>query len=163
MENQKKTVRTDISINGTQATYSFRHEGLISGTYAGQFVFKCILLPLERLAAARDRRMLLGEYGILASDYEKQVALAISELAHRVVSAPPFWKTEDMFQGNIADQDLLFKVLDAALDAEVIFVDAKRAEREKLLKSALETAEKVALEQEEQKAEEKDEEEDDEA
>lgn len=155
MEPKIKTVRPDITINNNLATYSFRFEGQVLGTYTGQFVFKCFLLPAERLAASRDRRELLGEFGVLAHDVDKNLALALTELKYRIVTAPPFWNTNQSMGGNIPDIDLIFNVFDAAMDAQQMFKETKELEKEKLLAAASKAAEVILAQKQEEKGNEK--------
>lgn len=160
MEQENIVKRPDIVINDNTATYTFRYEGDISGTYAGQFVFKCFLLPSQRLAAAKARRELLGEFGVLASNLDKNLALALTELRQRVLTSPPFWSQASGFDGDIPDTDLIFNVFNAAMDAEEMFKQQKAEEKVKLLESAQKAAEALlAKRQEEKKDEEKTEEE----
>lgn len=159
MDDTNKLKRSDITINGNLATYSFRHEGSILGTYTGQFVFKCFLLPSERLSASKDRRALLGEFGVLASELDKNLALALTDLKYRIVSAPPFWFSNSI-GGNIPDTDLIFNVFDAAMDSQEMFKELKNQEKLRLLESSQKAADAIlAKKQEEKKHEEKTEEE----
>ena len=133
--------RTDITINGSNATYTFREEAPLEGTYTGSFIFRCYLLPSQKLAAARERRALLGEFGIAASDVEKQLALALSELKYRVVHAPPFWNQNQMLSGDIPDFKIIFNVFEAAMDAQTMFAESKAEEKQKLIDSSTKAAE----------------------
>lgn len=148
--------RSDITLNGSNATYTFREEGPLEGTYTGQFVFRCYLLPSQKLAASRERRAMLGEFGIAASDVEKQLALALSELKYRIVHAPPFWNQNQMIGGDIPDFKIIFNVFEASMDAQTMFVEAKAEEKQKLIDAATKAAEAlVAKRAEEAKEEEK--------
>jgi len=136
-----KTIRPDITLNNSTATYTFREEGLLEGTYSGQFIFRCYLLPSQKLAAARERREMLGEFGIAASDTEKQLALALSELKYRILHAPPFWNQNQMIGGDIPDFKIIFNVFEAAMDAQSMFAEAKVEEKQKLIDAATKAAE----------------------
>ena len=145
MDKKDKITRTDITLNGIVATYSLKHEGLIQGTYTGQFVFKCFLLPLERLSAAKEKRELLGEHENFATVDEKWLAWALTELKYRILSAPPFWAQDHRVSGNIPDEDLISKVINAAMDAETMYIQQKREEKDNVLKASLKAAEAIVL------------------
>ena len=162
---KKLKKRSDITINGSTATYTFSHQSLTQGTLIGSFTFKCFLLPSEKLAIGREKRQLLGEFEQLATEGERFLAYALSELKYRVNSSPSFWNQDDQFPGNISEQDIIFKVVDAALYAEALFTEQKSEERKKLLDQALKSAEKLVSEQveEAEKEQEEDKEADDES
>jgi hypothetical protein len=147
--------RDDITLANNLGTYTFIYQGDINGTYMGQFVFKCFLLPSERLAAGRDRRNLLGEFGILATDLEKEIAFALSELKYRVVSAPPFWNPASIMAGDIADIGLIFVALNAAMDAQELHRKQKIEEKEKTLNLASKAAEAILAQRQIEKDQEK--------
>ena len=108
--NKPDELDTDIHLkpDGT-AIWTLREEGEISGTYSGAFTFKCYLDPLATLAAGRLYRELLGSYGDSASETERFIAFALSQLQKRVIKGPPFWATasESGFVGNIPDLNIL--------------------------------------------------------
>jgi hypothetical protein len=114
--------RKDIKLDGTQAVWEMRTEGAIYGTYAGTFRFRCFLTPLQTLAAGREYRTLLGENIAVAFQHESKLAWALAQLKYRVISAPPFWasqSTENGMAGDIADEEVITEVINAAMDAEV--------------------------------------------
>lgn len=125
---ENDTVRDDIQINGGIATWTMHIDGAVSGTYTGTFKFRCFLTPLQRIAAGREQRALLGESRAFAEtpDYEHEAWLAylITQLKYRIISAPPFWNTSGInksHEGDIPDENVLEKILDAATDAELIY------------------------------------------
>src|ERR1700681_2088031 len=83
--------RSDLIIEGNTCTWDISMSGDIHGLYTGQFRFRCYLTPTARLAASRDYRSLLGENPTLALQHDDDLAFALSQLKHRVISAPPFW------------------------------------------------------------------------
>lgn len=133
--------RSDISIENDVATWTIKDEGAILGTYHGTFKFRCYLTPVQQLNAGRDARAALGENSILADQHETFLAFALSQLKQRVISAPPFWYGDDSkVPGDIPDEDILTKILDAAINAEVKYKvqlkDRKRLALEKARKAA---------------------------
>jgi hypothetical protein len=113
--------RSDIIVEGNTATWSMRLEGDIHGTYVGAFRFKCYLSPLQQIAADRERRELLGPQPFAASEHESFLAYALTQLKYRIISAPPFWASQNPAElaGDIADENIIGAVLDAALGAEM--------------------------------------------
>lgn len=116
----------DIQLNGSIATWTMRAEGTISGTYSGTFVFRCYITPLQKIAAGREQRALLGESRswVETADYEHEawLAYALTQLKYRIVSAPPFWGTSGInksHEGDVPDENILETVLDAAVRAEL--------------------------------------------
>lgn len=118
---EKSLERSDIIIEGNTATWDMRIEGDINGTYAGAFRFKCYLSPLQQIAADRERRELLGSQPLYASEHESFLAYALTQLKYRIVTAPPFWASANpaTLAGDIADENVLAAILDAALGAEM--------------------------------------------
>jgi len=149
METKKLEKRSDISINGSVATYTFSYQSETRGTLLGQFTFKCILLPMDKLAVGRERRQLLGEFEALASELERYIAYSLSELKYRIITAPVFWN-DDKMNGNIPEEQLLFNVLDAALYAQGMYSQTKNEEKDALVNSALKQAEKILTDKKEE-------------
>lgn len=116
----------DLILNGGVSTWELRMEGNISGTYSGIFKFRCYLTPLQRIAAGKEQRTLLGESRawVDTPDYEHEAWLAylITQLKYRIISAPPFWATAGVnktHEGDIPDENVLEKILDAAVRSEL--------------------------------------------
>lgn len=150
MDNQQiKEKRTDITINGNIATFELSFQSLLKGTIIGTFTLRPFLMPMQELEAGRDRRRLLGELEQYANAEERYLALCLSELRQRIINAPPFWNTSEMFGGG-QEKDLIFKVADAAFYAENLFTEQKTAEKEKLLKSAMAQGEKIIQQRQDQ-------------
>jgi hypothetical protein len=125
MEEQKPKQDPSLILNndGT-ASWTFREEGdTLQATYAGTFVFKCYLSPLETLASGRLFRELIGQNSNEASDQERFLAFSLSQLKSRIVKAPPFWKTDSnsIVDGNIPDLNLISLTLDKAINAELLY------------------------------------------
>jgi hypothetical protein len=138
---------TDITIDGYEASWAMpRLEGEL-GTYTGVFKFKCYLNPISQLQAGRDYRELLGSLAAQATDGEANLAFALTQLKHRIVSAPPFWTStaqdDGGIQGNIGDINVILAVLDAAIRSEQLFKDKIAKEREALLNRSIKVAEKI--------------------
>jgi hypothetical protein len=139
----REVVRDDIQIIGSTATWTMRLDGAVSGTYTGTFQFRCFLTPLQRIAAGREQRALLGESRAFSEtpDYEHEAWLAylLTQLKYRIISAPPFWATSGInksHEGDIPDENVLEKVLDAATDAELIYKQRLRKLKEEALVKA---------------------------
>lgn len=139
----REVVRDDIQIIGSVATWTMRVDGTVSGTFTGTFQFRCFLTPLQRIAAGREQRALLGESRAFSEtpDYEHEAWLAylLTQLKYRIISAPPFWATAGInksHEGDIPDENVLEKVLDAATDAELIYKQRLRKFKEEALVKA---------------------------
>jgi hypothetical protein len=129
----------DIRIEGDIATWEMRKEGDIAGTYVGVFKFRCYLTPLQNIMAGREQRELLGSNMALATEHEAFLAYALTQLRQRIVQAPPFWSSAGVnksHEGDIADEDILQSILDAAIRAELKY----KAERKKRKEEAIERA-----------------------
>lgn len=120
-QEEESLQRSDLIIEGNTATWEMRLDGDINGTYAGAFRFKCYLSPLQQIAADREKRELLGSQPLYASEHESFLAYALTQLKYRIISAPPFWASANpaTLAGDIADENIIAAVLDAALGAEI--------------------------------------------
>jgi hypothetical protein len=135
---EKQTLPNDVFINpdGT-ASFQLNAEGDFLGTCTGLFKFKTFLTPLEQLSASRDYRALVGPNPELMSDSERYMAICLSQLKYRIISAPPFWKTGEAFDGNV-DFNILSIIFDRALSASLIYKDHLVKKKEESLKTAQE-------------------------
>jgi hypothetical protein len=63
----------------------------------------------------------MGPNPTFASEHESFLAYALTQLKYRIVSAPPFWVSQNpaTLAGDIADENIISAVLDAALGAEI--------------------------------------------
>jgi hypothetical protein len=116
----------DIQLVGPVAVWEMHANGIVSGTYTGTFKFRCYLTPLQKIAAGREQRALLGESRawVETPDYEHEAWLsyALTQLKHRIISAPPFWTSAGVSKshdGDIPDENVLETVLDAAIRSEL--------------------------------------------
>ena len=128
-----------LNPDGT-STFALREEGDSTGqTYAGVFVFKCFLNPLDQLAAGKLYRELLGTDIQNASELERFVAFSLSQLKYRIVKAPSFWKTtESMIEGNLPDTNILTLVLDKAISSESLYKEQLKKRKETAILKAAE-------------------------
>jgi hypothetical protein len=143
MKDDKFVPRSDIIIEGNQAKWNILHVGAINGTYTGQFVFRCTLTPSQKIAANRDYREMLGPSPTFADEHVSFMAYALTQLKYRIVSAPPFWTSSQQLtgiDGDLEDEDVIEKVLDAAVHAQLKY--KKQLEQEK--KDAIEKAKAAA-------------------
>jgi hypothetical protein len=143
---------TDITLDGSVSTWVLPlTQGDLGGTYKGKFTFKCYLNPLEQLQAGREYRELLGALAMQASDTESNLAFALIQCKHRILTAPPFWtstKQESSIEGNIGDLNIVSMVLDAAIRSEALFKQRIAEEREALLDHSIKTAESMLKKEE---------------
>jgi hypothetical protein len=141
----------DISIEGNIATWRMSPmEGEIGGTYTGTFTFRCFLDPIRQLQAGREYREFLGSHAIGASEFEGRIAFSLSQLKHRVITAPPFWTSTQQdsgMNGNIGDINIIFWVLDAAIRSEELYKDRMLKEREEILNRTIKKTEQTIKEE----------------
>lgn len=158
---QKALERTDLIIDGVTASWDMRLDGDIQGTYVGAFKFKCYLTPLQQIAANREYRELMGPNPTYASEHESFLAYSLTQLKHRIISAPPFWASQNpaSFAGDIADENIISAVLDAALSSELKYKSQLKKKRLDALERAQAATEKL-MEVEEDGNEDEDESED---
>jgi hypothetical protein len=142
--------RTDITLDGNMATWSIAADGDINGTYHGLFRFKCFLTPTEKLAAGREYRELLGENAALAFKNEDNLAFTLAQLKYRIISAPPFWNSAQGINGqlgDIPDENVLDKILEAAMAAELKYFASLKKKKEEMIQKSKAAAEKLLAEQ----------------
>ncbi len=147
----------DIKIEGTQAVWDLRMEGPIKGTYSGTFRFRCFLTPIQSIAAGREYRELLGANMALAMEHESALAWALCQLKYRVISAPPFWGSENPeggISGNLSDELVITEVLNAAIASENKYMEQIKKRKEEAIIRAKRASEAI-LEQKEEKKESK--------
>lgn len=134
-QENKALERSDIIIEGNTATWDMRLDGDIHGTYVGAFRFKCYLSPLQQIAADRERRELLGNQPLYASDHESFLAYALTQLKQRIITAPPFWASTSpaTMAGDIADENIIAAVLDSALGAEIKYKSQLKKKKQEAL------------------------------
>jgi hypothetical protein len=153
-EESKEPKSDDIQIVGSVATWELRAEGSVSGTYTGTFRFRCYLTPLQKITAGREQRELLGESRawIETPDFEHEsfLAYALTQLKQRVISAPPFWSSAGVnksHEGDLPDEDIVERVLDAAIRSELKFKADLKKRKEDALSRANEGAKAVEEQQ----------------
>lgn len=142
--------RNDIIIEGNTATWDMRLEGNINGTYSGAFRFKCYISPLQQIAADRERRELLGPQPFAAGEHESLLAYALTQLKYRIISAPPFWESQNpaTLSGDIADENVITAVLDAALGAEMKYKSQLKKKKLDAISRAKSATEKLMADEE---------------
>lgn len=122
------------------ATFSVNILGRHSkDTYMGTFKVKCLLSPLEEIAADKRYRDLLGQNSHLAQERVRQQAFALSQLEQRVIEMPPFWENDTLPGGHIKDDNVLSEILDRAIEAQEAYLKSKedelKARQERLTKA----------------------------
>lgn len=134
---------SDIQLGGTTATWTMKKEGFLSGTYTGTFTFRCFLTPLQKIAAGREQRELLGESRtwIETPEYERDnfLAYALTQLKYRILSAPPWWAVAGVnksHEGDVPDEEIIEHVLNAAMRSQLKYEKNLTARREAALKRA---------------------------
>jgi hypothetical protein len=130
-----------VDSDGT-ARWSLERLAADGSYYAGLFRFKCVLDPLQIIAADRDQRRLLGEHQAFASDVAANMAFMLSQLRQRVIESPPFWRegSEEYPGGRIKDYDTIVAVFDASVAAQELFQEdlrTKSAARAEKIRKAL--------------------------
>lgn len=151
--------RNDIAIENNVASWDIAVNGDINGLYSGQFKFKCYLTPIERLAAGRFYREILGSQGMLATKHEDNLAFSISQLKYRVISAPPFWSSAiglDGTFGDLPDENVLDAILEAAISAEFKFKAQLEEKKKDVVEKAKKAAEKMLFLNDEKELEDED-------
>lgn len=97
-------------------------------SYVGEFRVKCILSPLDLLAIDRDYRELLGPVNpIMASGDANNIAFALSQLKHRVLAYPSFWKGES-YDGGHLPKKVLYAILDRSIEVQDKFKKERQEE-----------------------------------
>jgi len=136
-------MENDILIDGSVATWIMpRSEGNLGGTYVGTFTFRCYLDPISQLQAGREFREMLGSFGSNASEIEINLAFALTQLKHRIITAPAFWASDGM-PGNIGDLNIISLVHNAAIRSEDLFAQRIQDERNAILDRSIKTAEEL--------------------
>lgn len=119
MSEKNENVRSDIIIEGNIASWDINALGDVYGTYVGTFKFRCYLTPTQQIAANREYRELIGPNPLHVPEHESFLAYALTQLKHRIISAPPFWASGNGgMPGDIPDENVLTAVLSAAIDSE---------------------------------------------
>jgi len=160
---KKNLERSDIIIEGNTATWEMRMDGDIHGTYVGAFRFKCYLSPLQQIAADRERRELLGNQPLYASEHESFLAYALTQLKYRIITSPPFWASSSpaTMAGDIADENVIAAVLDAALGSEMKYKSQLKKKKQDALNRGISSVDQ-AMKGDDDEPEEEDEKEEDE-
>jgi hypothetical protein len=135
--------RTDIIINGTEATWDINMLGDVSGSFIGTFTFRCMLTPTQKIAANREMREFLGPQMLLASEHDQNLAFALTQLKHRVTKAPPFWQSGGAIPGDLVDSNVIMAVLDAAIAAELKYIESLKDRKMDAINRAKAAAEKA--------------------
>lgn len=104
-------------------------------TFIGEFKVKVILSPLDILGIDRDYRELIGAVNpIMASNDANNIAFALSQLRHRILSYPAFWKGGE-YDGGHLPKKVLYKILDDSIACQDKFKKDKQDEMEKIRKN----------------------------
>ena len=144
--------KIDLVIEGNTATWEINTQGDILGLYSGQFRFRCYLTPSQRLSASRDYRELLGPNPSVALQTDDNLAFALSQLKHRILSSPPFWSSSlatTGIAGDLPDDVVIMKVLDASIEAELRFKAQVKDKRKDAIQRARKAAERLLNDREE--------------
>lgn len=148
---------SQIIFEGNTAVWELNAKGAISGSYTGKFRFRCYLSPVQKIAANREYRELLGSSPAFAPEHESNLAFALTQLKYRIIESPPFWSSTKQnvgMEGDIADDNIITMVLDAAIAAEVKFRKQVKERTDNALAKAIAAAEKIKAQQDSAPAEE---------
>lgn len=97
-------------------------------SYMGQFKVKCLLSPMEEIAADKRYRDLLGNNPHLAQENVRQKAFALAQLEQRIVEMPPFFENDNIPGGHIKDDNVILEVFDMSVEAQQMYIEEKEAE-----------------------------------
>jgi len=118
-----------MEIKDDFATFSVNIIGRHSrSSYMGTFTVKCLLSPMEEIAADKRYRDLLGTNSHLATQNVREKAFALAQLEQRVSEMPPFWENDHMPGGHIKDDNVILEILDLAVEAQETYIAEKEAE-----------------------------------
>lgn len=125
----------DIKIENTTGIFTISEfDAETNETYIGEFKVKVVLSPMDILSIDRDYRELIGSVSpLMASSDANNVAFALSQLRHRVIGYPMFWKGSG-YDGGHLPKNVLYAILDASLEAQERFKDMRQKELEKIQK-----------------------------
>ncbi|MDD5650838.1 MAG: hypothetical protein PHF86_10565 [Candidatus Nanoarchaeia archaeon] len=118
-------------------------------SYIGTFKSMCFLTPLDTIKADKLYRELLGKDFTLASLDSKNYAFALSQLKYRLVEVPPFWLNKEIGGGHV-DSNVIFTVLDKALEAEKTYKEQILKETEEIEKKLTTMIKNKSIEKEEE-------------
>lgn len=138
--------RSDIAIENDTAKWFLNEQGDINGLYIGQFKFRCYLTPIQQINANREFREMLGNHQTMVPEHESFMAYALTQLKYRIIEAPPFWTSSIQtsgYPGDIPDENVLSKILDAAISSEIKYKKLLKHKKEEALIKAKEEAEKI--------------------
>lgn len=113
------------------APFYINVEGEVTGEkFPGDFEVKKRLTHADNLRKDQVRRQLLGGQSGEPSARAASIALILSELAVRIVSAPKWW-TESEGGLKLEDDDVIGKVYDEAMRIEREAAEARKKRAEK--------------------------------
>ena len=135
--------KSEIKIEGNVATWELSAVGNIMGTYHGTFRFRTFLTPLQQISAGKEERDLIGPNMALSPEHERFLCYALTQLKYRIISAPPFWNTGGSIHGDIPDEEIISKVLTAAIDAEAQYKTEIKERKEKAILRARKASEEI--------------------
>jgi hypothetical protein len=138
MEFLEQTAKFTVNITG-------RHS---KNSYMGTFRVKCLLSPLEEIAADKRYRDLLGANSHLAQERIRQQAYALSQLEQRVIEMPPFWENDVIPGGHVQDDNVILDILDLAIEAQEKYIKDKEKELEERRKRLTKNIKKKKIEKE---------------
>lgn len=118
-----------MEIKDDLGTFTIKETGSLSkDSYMGTFTVKCLLSPMEEIAADKRYRDLLGNNSHLATQNVREKAFALAQLEQRVTEMPPFWENDTIPGGHVRDQNIILLVLDKAIEAQEQFIADKEEE-----------------------------------
>jgi len=137
--------KSGIKLSEKEASFGLNTTGEHSNeTYMGNFKVKCVLSPLEEIAADRRYRELLGPNSHLATERVRSQAFALAQLEQRIIDHPPFWDNDTIGGGHIDDTNVILEVLDRAIESQEKYIEVKREEliqRQAMLTNMIKTKE----------------------
>lgn len=101
--------------------------------YVGQFVVKAYLNPIDKINADKLRREMLGVNPDSAGMDEKALALCLSELKYRIISAGPSWFPENGIGGStMRNENIVIMVWDLARKVQEEYSKMLQEEADKM-------------------------------
>jgi hypothetical protein len=137
--------KIDIDLYMGTATFFVNVESAATKTtYRGPFKVKCLLNAFDYIKADATFRELLGEKNAeFANDYVTQLCYAFSQLKHRVIEHPAWFRDPDGIIGGGLEDNVVLFVLEKCVEAEDQYrkgIEAKYKKSKGEVKKAIDDA-----------------------
>ena len=99
----------------------------------GSFKVKCLTTPMDDIRADRESRELLGNSSpMTASPTAANLTFALSKLKYRIIEMPPFWENRELGGSHIEDHEVIYHILDKAIEAEEQYLEEKNTKAKEI-------------------------------